>query len=95
MVGIETGNPRQSGANRGCFHADLAIPYQRQIDIRLVPIFPNSCLMARANPSKRRRVFRVGEQGFVQLMRRLFQVAGAAVFHAKLVEEIRGGRLVH
>jgi hypothetical protein len=44
----ETGNSRQCGANRDLVHGNLAIPYQRRIDIRFVPIFPNACLLARA-----------------------------------------------
>jgi hypothetical protein len=42
-----TGNPRQSGAHRDLFHAKLAIPYQRRIDIRFVPIFPNTWVWER------------------------------------------------
>ena len=41
-VRIETQDPRQSGANCGRFSAYLAIPYQRRIDIRFVPIFLNA-----------------------------------------------------
>ena len=44
-VGIETANSRQSGANRDLFRADFAIPYQRQIDIRFIPIFPNAWVL--------------------------------------------------
>jgi hypothetical protein len=41
-AGIETENPRQSDSNCDRFHAELAIPYQRRIDIRFVPIFLNA-----------------------------------------------------
>jgi len=47
-VGIGTENSRRSGANCDRFHAELAIPYQRRIDIRFVPIFPNASLLERA-----------------------------------------------
>ena len=39
---LGTGNSRQSGPNRGAFHAAGAISYQRRIDISVVPIFPNA-----------------------------------------------------
>ena len=41
-VGIETANPRQSGANLDLFHVNLAIPYQGRIDIRFVSVLPNA-----------------------------------------------------
>jgi len=52
----ETGNSRQCGANRDLVHGNLAIPYQRRIDIRFVPIFPNACLLKHATWHALRKV---------------------------------------
>ncbi len=46
-VGIETGNPRQSGANRDLVHVNHVIPYQQRTAIDFVPIFPNASILER------------------------------------------------